>query len=168
METGNGGRLDRFSDLVGRAASWLTLLMIVVTAIVVVMRYVFDAGLIWLQESVTWMHAFVFMMGCAYTLARDEHVRVDIFYRDMAPARKGWVDAAGVVLFLWPMCLFLGYAAWDFVATSWSLKEASRESGGLPYPMLPLIKSVLVLMPVTVMLQGLALFLRSIRAIRGS
>ncbi len=166
MDTVNSGRLDRLSDAVGRAASWLTLLMIVVTAIVVIMRYVFDAGLIWLQESVTWMHAFVFMMGCAYTLARDEHVRVDIFYRDMSPARKGWVDAAGVLLFLWPMCVFLGFAAWDFVATSWTLKEASRESGGLPYPMLPLIKSVLVLMPVTVALQGLALFLRSINAIR--
>ena len=166
MDSSDQGRLDRVSSVVGQAASWLTVLMIIVTVIVVVMRYVFDAGLIWLQESVTWMHAFVFMMGCAYTLARDEHVRVDIFYRDMAPARKAWVDAAGVILFLWPMCLFLAFAAWDFVATSWSLKEASRESGGLPYPMLPLIKSVLVLMPVTVALQGLALFLTSIRTIR--
>ena len=166
MDGSDNGRLDRFSELVGRGASWLTLLMIIVTAIIVIMRYVFDAGLIWLQESVTWMHAFVFMMGSAYTLARDEHVRVDIFYRDMSPARKGWVDAAGVVLFLWPVCIFLGAAAWDFVATSWSLKEASRESGGLPYPLLPLIKSVLVLMPITVALQGLALFLRSIKVIR--
>ena len=168
MDSVDKGRLDRVSELVGRAASWLTLLMIVVTVIVVIMRYVFDAGLIWLQESVTWMHAFVFMMGSAYTLGRDEHVRVDIFYRDMAPARKAWVDAAGVILFLWPMCVFLGVVAWDFVATSWSLKEASRESGGLPYPLLPLIKSVLVLMPVTVALQGLALFLRSIRMIRNA
>ncbi len=168
MDSADKGRLDRLSERVGRAASWLTLLMIVVTVIVVVMRYVFDAGLIWLQESVTWMHAFVFMMGSAYTLGRDEHVRVDIFYRDMAPARKAWVDAAGVVLFLWPMCIFLSVAAWDFVATSWALKEASRESGGLPYPLLPLIKSVLVLMPVTVALQGLALFLRSIKVIRSA
>lgn len=164
----SNGRLDSISEILGRTASWLTLVMIIVTGIVVVMRYVFDAGLIWLQESVTWMHAVVFMMGSAYTLARDEHVRVDIFYRDMSPARKGIVDAVGVILFLWPMCLFLGYAAWDFVVTSWSLKEASRESGGLPFPMLPLLKSVLVLMPVTLALQGLALFLKSLRAIRGS
>ena len=164
----SNGRLDSISEILGRTASWLTLVMIIVMGIVVVMRYVFDAGLIWLQESVTWMHAVVFMMGSAYTLARDEHVRVDIFYRDMSPARKGIVDAVGVILFLWPMCLFLGYAAWDFVVTSWSLKEASRESGGLPVPMLPLLKSVLVLMPVTLALQGLALFLKSLRAIRGS
>ncbi len=160
---GHSGRIDRFSELIGQAASWLTLLMIIVMAIVVVMRYVFDAGLIWLQESVTWMHAFVFMRGCAYTLGRDEHVRVDIFYRDMSAVRRAWVDAAGVLLFLWPLCGFLGYAAWDFVAASWSLKEASRESGGLPYPLIPMIKSVLVLMPATVALQGLSLFLRSIR-----
>jgi TRAP-type mannitol/chloroaromatic compound transport system permease small subunit len=167
MQEARKGRLDRLSDLIGRTASWLTLVMILVTGIVVVMRYVFDAGLIWLQESVTWMHAFVFMMGSAYTLARDEHVRVDIFYRGMSPARRGIVDAVGVILFLWPMCLFLGVAAWDFVAASWSLKEASRESGGLPYPMLPLLKSVLVLMPLTVALQGLSLFLESLQAIRG-
>ena len=85
----------------------------------------------------------------------------------MSPARRGILDALGVLLFLWPMCLFLGYAAWDFVVASWSLKEASRESGGLPYPLLPLIKSVLVLMPLTVALQGLSLFLKSLRAIRG-
>ena len=168
MNTDGTGNLDRLSEWVGRAASWLTLLMIVVTAIVVVMRYAFDFGWIWLQESVTWMHAFVFMMGAAYTLSRDEHVRVDIFYRDMSPGKKGWVDALGVVLFLWPMCGFLAFAAWDFVAASWSLKEASRESGGLPYPLLPMIKSVLVLMPLAVALQGLALLLRSVKAIRGS
>lgn len=167
MADASKGALDTISDLIGRTASWLTLAMVLVTGVIVVMRYVFDSGLIWLQESVTWMHAFVFMMGSAYTLARDEHVRVDIFYRGMSPARRGIVDAAGVVLFLWPMCLFLGYAAWDFVVASWSLKEASRESGGLPYPLLPLIKSVLVLMPLTVALQGLSLFLKSLRAIRG-
>lgn len=140
--------------------------MVIVTSIVVIMRYVFDAGLIWMQESVTWMHAFVFMMGCAYTLQRDEHVRVDIFYRDMSAQKKAWVDAAGVILFLWPLCGFLGWAAWDFVAASWSLRESSRESGGLPYPMIPLIKSVLVLMPVTVGLQGLSLLLRSLKTMR--
>lgn len=140
--------------------------MVIVTSIVVIMRYVFDAGLIWMQESVTWMHAFVFMMGCAYTLQRDEHVRVDIFYRDMSAQKKARVDAAGVILFLWPLCGFLGWAAWDFVAASWSLRESSRESGGLPYPLIPLIKSVLVLMPVTVGLQGLSLLLRSLKTMR--
>ena len=75
--------LDRISEQLGKATAWLTLLMVLVTFVVVVMRYVFDAGLIWLQESVVWMHAFVFTMGAAYTLQQEEHVRVDIFYRGM-------------------------------------------------------------------------------------
>ena len=160
--------LDRVSELTGRATAWLTLLMVIVTFVVVVMRYVFDAGLIWLQESVVWMHAFVFMVGAAYTLAHEEHVRVDIFYRGMKPRQRAWVDAIGVVVFLLPVCGFLAFKAWDFVAVSWSLKEASRESGGLPYPLLPLLKVVLIIMPIALALQGGSLLVRSLRTIRQS
>jgi TRAP-type mannitol/chloroaromatic compound transport system permease small subunit len=160
--------LDRFSSLVGKASSWLTLFMVLTTFVVVVMRYVFDAGLIWLQESVVWMHAVVFMMGAAYTLQREEHVRVDIFYREMSPRHRAWVDLIGVCVFLLPLCGVLGWKAVDFVAVSWRLQEASRESGGLPYPLIPLLKSVLVLMPVTVGLQGVVLLSRCVLTIRRS
>ena len=136
--------LGRFSTLLGKVSAWLTLFMVIVTFVVVVMRYVFDVGLIWLQESVVWMHAVVFMIGAAYTLQREEHVRVDIFYRQMSPQRQAWVDLVGVLVFLLPLCVFLGWKALDFVAVSWRLQEASRESGGLPYPMIPLLKSILV------------------------
>ena len=159
--------IDRISAFLGKTAAWLTLFMVIITCIVVVMRYVFDAGLIWLQESVTWMHAVVFMVGAAYTLEREEHVRVDVFYRTMSEARRAWIDLLGVIVFLWPMCLYLAWASLDFVAVSWSLKEASRESGGLPFPFLPLLKTVIVIMPLTVALQGLALLLRSISTLKG-
>ena len=158
--------LDRFSALLGRASSWLTLLMVLVTFAVVVMRYVFDVGFIWLQESVVWMHACVFMMGAAYTLQLEGHVRVDIFYRDMSEARRAWVDLLGVIIFLLPLCAFLGWAAFEFVAVSWKLNEASRESGGLPYPLIPLLKSILIVMPITLGLQGLSLALRSVTTLR--
>ena len=157
--------IDRISALLGRTSAWLTLLMVVITCIVVVMRYVFDAGLIWLQESVTWMHGVVFMIGAAYTLEQEDHVRVDVFYRSMSEKHRAWVDAIGVVIFLWPMCLYLAWASLDFVAASWSIREASRESGGLPYPFLPLLKTVVVIMPLTVALQGFALLLRSVSTI---
>ena len=157
---------DRISAVTGKAAAWLTLFMVVVTCIVVVMRYVFDAGLVWLQESVVWMHAVVFMMGAAYTLQQDDHVRVDVLYRTMSATRRAWVDLIGVIIFLLPLCVFLGWKSVDFVTVSWSLREASRESGGLPYPLIPLLKSVLLLMPVTVALQGLSLLLRSLRTLR--
>ena len=159
--------LDRVSTITGKAAAWLTLLMVLVTVVVVVMRYVFDAGLIWMQESVVWMHAVVFMLGAAYTLHDDEHVRVDIFYRSMSARRRAWIDVAGVVLFLLPLCLFLGWMSFDFVAQSWAIGEGSREPGGLPYPFVPLLKSVLLLMPLALALQGVSLLLSSFAALRG-
>jgi TRAP-type mannitol/chloroaromatic compound transport system permease small subunit len=159
--------LDRLSTLLGRTAAWLTLVMVLITFVIVIMRYVFDAGLIWLQETVIWMHAFVFMVGAAYTLQTDEHVRVDIFYRKMSPRGRALVDLLGVLIFLLPLCVFLAWKSFDFVALSFRMHEASRESGGLPYPLIPLLKSILLLMPVTVGLQGLALLLQSLRLLRG-
>lgn len=159
--------LDRFSRLTGTVTAWLTLVMVVVTTVIVILRYVFDAGFIWLQESVTWMHAAVFMLGASYTLLHEEHVRVDIFYRSMSEARRAWVDLLGVLIFLLPMCAYLAYVSFDFAAASWSIRESSREPGGLVYPLIPILKSVVVLMPVAVGLQGVSLLLRSLARIRG-
>jgi TRAP-type mannitol/chloroaromatic compound transport system permease small subunit len=160
------GLFDRISTFTGKASAWLTLFMVIITFVVVVMRYVFDAGLIWLQESVIWMHAVVFMVGAAYTLQQEDHVRVDIFYRTMSVKRRAWIDLIGVIIFLWPLCFFLAWTSYDFVAVSWNLREASRESGGLPYPLIPLLKSVLLLMPIVVVLQGGSLLLRSLNTLR--
>lgn len=159
--------IDRFSELTGRLTAWLTFFMVLVTFVVVLMRYVFDAGQIWLQESVTWMHAVVLMLGAAYTLKHEEHVRVDIFYGRASAIRRAWVDFLGVILFLWPLCGFIAWSSLGFIETSWSLREASRESGGLPFPMLPILKTVLVIMPLTLGLQGASLMLKSLRTIRG-
>ncbi|MEJ2171443.1 MAG: TRAP transporter small permease subunit [Woeseiaceae bacterium] len=152
----------------GRFTAWLTLVMVVVTFVIVIMRYVFDAGLIWLQESVIWMHAAVFMIGAAYTLLHEDHVRVDIFYRDMSNVHRAWVNLIGVLIFLFPLCGYLAYASFDFAAVSWSIRESSREPGGLPYPLIPILKSIVVLMPVAVALQGVSLILRSIAKLRGA
>ncbi len=160
------GLLDRISIITGKTSAWLTLFMVVITFVVVVMRYVFDAGLIWLQESVIWMHGVVFMLGAAYTLQQEDHVRVDVFYRTMSGQRRAWVDLFGVIFFLWPLCVLLGWKSIDFVAASWGLREASRESGGMPYPLIPILKSVLLLMPVAVASQGASLALRSIKTLR--
>ena len=140
--------------------------MVVITAIIVVMRYVFDAGFIWLQELVIWMHAAVFMVGAAYTLLHEEHVRVDIFYRKMGPRGRALVDLLGVTIFLLPLCGLLAFKSYDFAAASWSVHEVSREPGGLPYPAIPAMKSIVILMPVAVALQGISLMLRSLAALR--
>ena len=167
-ETAPGNRLDRLNTAIGRAAAWLTLAMVLVTFVVVVLRYVFDVGFIWVQESVIWMHAVVFMMGAAYTLREDGHVRVDVFYRNMSARRQAWVDLIGVLVFLLPLCLFLAWNSIDFVMQSWRIGESSREPGGLPFPFFPMLKTVILLMPLTVALQGVSLFLRSLATIRES
>ena len=159
--------LDRINTALGTMISWFTLFMVIITFVVVVMRYVFDAGFIWIQESVVWMHAAVFMLGAAYTLHDEEHVRVDVFYRNMSDKRRAWVDFIGVLVFLLPVCVFLGWKSFDFVVQSWSIRESSREPGGMPYPFIPMLKTVLLLMPVTVGLQGVSLFLKSLRVMRG-
>ena len=157
---------DSISSATGKVTAWLTLLMVLVTTIIVIMRYAFDAGFIWLQEIVIWMHAVVFMVGAAYTLLHEDHVRVDIFYRTMPPRRRAVVDLVGTVVFLLPLCGFLAYQAYDFAAVSWSIQETSREPGGLPYPMIPILKSVVVAMPIAVALQGVSLLLRALATLR--
>ncbi len=159
---------DRISNVTGKIISWFTLAMVLLTTVIVVMRYVFDAGMIWMQESVTWMHAAVFMVGAAYTLLHEEHVRVDIFYRKMSERRRAMVDLIGVIIFLMPLCGFLALTAYDFAAVSWSIDETSREPGGLPYPMIPLLKSLVIVMPVAVALQGVSMMLRALATIRGN
>lgn len=157
---------DRISNITGKIIAWLTLFMVLLTTVIVVMRYVFDAGMIWMQESVIWMHAAVFMVGAAYTLLHEEHVRVDIFYRKMSAKRRAIVDLAGVIIFLLPLCGYLALMAYDFAAMSWSINETSREPGGLPFPMIPLLKSLVIIMPVAVALQGVSMMMRALATIR--
>ena len=158
--------IDEISIATGHAASWLTLAMVLMTFLIVVLRYAFDSGVIWMQESLTWMHAAVFMLGAAYTLQDDGHVRVDIFYREMSARHKAWVDLLGVLVFLFPLCIFFVYESFNYVLAAWKISEVSRNAGGLPYPAIPLLKSILILMPVAVMLQGLSMLLRSLQTIR--
>ncbi|MEE9141524.1 MAG: TRAP transporter small permease subunit [Gammaproteobacteria bacterium] len=143
------------NDRIGRAVSWLTLAMVVVTVLVVVLRYGFDTGWIWMQESVTWMYSLVFMLGASYTFAHDGHVRVDIFYREAGSRRQALVDLAGIVFLLLPICMFILITSWDFVVDSWRVREASREAGGLPGVFL--LKSIMPVMAVLLILQGFAI-----------
>lgn len=157
--------LDALAERVGRLVSWLTLGMVLATVTVVVMRYAAGMGLIWLQESINWMHSLVFMLGAAYTLKADEHVRVDILYRGMSERRKAIIDLAGTTLFLLPLCAFLLVESWQYVATSWRIAERSREAGGLP--MIYLLKTVIPLMAVLLALQGISMALRAGLRLRG-
>lgn len=133
--------------------------MVLVTATVVMMRYLFGLGWIWMQEMVVWMHAAVFMLAAAYTLALDEHVRVDIFYRKLSRRGRAWVDTLGVVLLLLPTCGWILYTSSDYVADAWRIGESSRETGGMPG--LFLLKTLIVITPLMLALEGVAVAVRA-------
>ncbi len=159
-------RIDAFSDALGRAVAWGTLLMVIITFVVVVLRYVFDMGWIAMQESVTYLHATVFMLGAAYTLRHGGHVRVDILYQRFGPRGKAWVNLLGTLLLLLPMMGFVLWSSWDYVIESWKVLEGSREAGGLPGVFL--LKTLILLMPLTLILQGISLALKSLRVLLGA
>jgi TRAP-type mannitol/chloroaromatic compound transport system permease small subunit len=160
-----GSLLDALAERIGRLVSWLTLGMVLATVTVVVLRYAAGVGLIWLQESINWMHSLVFMLGAAYTLKADGHVRVDVFYRGMSERRKAAINLAGTILFLLPLSAFLLVESWQYVATSWRIAERSREAGGLP--MIYLLKTVIPVMAALLALQGISMVLRAILRLRG-
>jgi TRAP-type mannitol/chloroaromatic compound transport system permease small subunit len=156
---GLAARLDRLAEVTGRSIAWLTLGMVLITFAVVFLRYGLQIGSIALQESVTYLHAIVFMLGAAYTLKHDSHVRVDIFYQKASPRTRAWINLLGTLFLLFPTCGFIFSSSLDYVAASWSIHEGSRETGGLDGVFL--LKTAIPLMAILLLLQGCALALRS-------
>lgn len=157
--------LDRLAETTGRLLAWLTLAMVLTTVTIVILRYLFNSGSIALQESVTYLHATVFMLGAAYTLKHDAHVRVDIIYQKLTPRGRAWVDLLGTLLLLFPVCLFMLYSSLDYVASSWAIQEGSREAGGLDG--VYLLKTAMPVMAILLLLQGCSMLLRNILLIAG-
>lgn len=157
--------IDRLNSLMGRALSWLTLVMVLLTVFVVAMRYGFSVGATATQELVMYCHALVFMGAAAWALQRDAHVRVDIFFRSMPPRRQALVDLTGSLIFLLPMCLFLAWNCWDYVAVSWARNERSADAGGLPWVYWQ--KSIILLLVASLLLQALSQIIKTLCVIAG-
>lgn len=146
------GPAARLIAALGWSVAWLTLVMTLLTFAIVILRYGFNLGWIWLQESVTYLHALIFMVAAAWAFQTDDHVRVDIFYRDRSDRYRAAVNLAGTLLFLAPFSVFLLLIGWDYVAAAWATREASREAGGLP--LVWLLKSLILLLPALLLLQS--------------
>jgi TRAP-type mannitol/chloroaromatic compound transport system permease small subunit len=159
-------RIDSLSELTGRAVAWLTLATVMVTVTVVVLRYVFQTGSIALQESISYLHAAVFMLGGAYTLKHDGHVRVDIFYRRLTQRGKAWINLLGSLLLLLPVCLFILFSSLEYTGNAWSVLEGSQEAGGLDAVFL--LKTLIPVMAVLLLLQGVSMCLHSILLLSGA
>lgn len=151
--------LEFITEQVGRLVSWLVLFMVLVTFIVVVLRYVFNVGWIALQESVIYAHAMVFMLGAAFSLKHQQHVRVDVFYQRMSKKSRAWVDVFGTVAFLVPVSVFILLSSYEYVVESIELQEGSRDAGGLPF--VYLLKIQILCMAVLLLMQAVAEFLKN-------
>ncbi len=157
--------IDRINESVGVAVSWLTVAMVIDVFTVVVLRYVFNIGWVWMQELYVWSHATVFMLGAGYTLLHDGHVRIDLIYRTASPRYKAMVNCLGSVFLAAPLIFLIYTKSWRLITMSWENLEKSAEAGGLPG--VYLLKSVIAVFCILFGLQIFSLFLRSVITLLG-
>jgi len=160
--------IDRLNGAIGRAVSWLILLMVLVGAFNALARYsgrfvgVNLSSNAWLELQ-WYLFSLVFLLAAADTLRRNAHVRVDVFYGRLDKRRQAMVDIAGIVLFLLPFCAFGLWSSWPTILASWRVLEVSPDPGGLPrYP----IKSALLVTFVLLGLQGFSELFKRIDEVR--
>ena len=156
--------IDWLNEALGRIANLLILLSCLVSAGNAMVRYAYDYSSNGWLELQWYMFAIVVMFGASYTLKRNEHVRVEIFYLYLTDRGQHWLDLIGAVLFLIPVCLLLTYLAWPFFVQSWAVNEWSSNAGGLiRWP----IKLVLPAGFALLALQGLSEVIKRTAALRG-
>ena len=147
--------LTRIQTAFGVLAGVALILLVLIQFGLVVMSAVFAEGSIWLQESRLYLNALIFLGAAGYTLMRDAHVRVDIFFNDLPRRERAGVDIFGTLLFLVPFLILLWWAAVPYVADSWAIREGSTETGGIPF--VYGLKSLILLFAATLSLAALAL-----------
>lgn len=157
--------IDTLNGWVGRAVAWVTFLVVLVVFVDVVMRYAFKKSFVFTQELEWHLFAFIFLMGAGYTLLKDGHVRVDIFYQNFSKKVKAWINFLGVIFFLIPGCYLIIRTSALFVYNSWSIMEGSPDPGGIPYRFI--IKGAIPVGFVLILLQGISLGIKSFLTIMG-
>lgn len=155
--------LDAVTIAIGRAFSWLTLFMVLMTFANVVLRYVFGLSIVAAYETVVYAFGIVLTGVAGWTLLTDQHVRIDVFYGRMQPRTQAWVNILGTVLFLTPLLVIIATRSVDYVRRSWKLREASTELAGLDY--LYVLKTFILVFVAVLAVQGLSFFLRNLRVL---
>lgn len=124
--------IDLISEWSGRVVMWLALILFVITAYETIQRYLFRVTSVALQETTWHLYALLFLLGMAYTLKHDRHVRVDIFYDRMSDRWKAWTNLFGMLVLIIPFCLLMIRFSWPFMLTAFQIGERSGDPGGLP------------------------------------
>jgi len=156
-------RIDGLTAAIGRTVAWCLLVMVIAQVVVVLMRYVLGLGSIWLQETILYAHAALFMLAAAWTLQQGGHVRVDIFYAEASVRRKALIDLFGALVLLFPFAIALLWVSASYVGRSWAVLEHSRETSGLP--LVFLLKTLIPLFAILLGLQGLSQSIRAVLAL---
>lgn len=156
--------IDRLNRAIGRGVAWLVLLVVLLQFALVMARYALGLGSIWLNETVVYAHATLFLLAAAWTLAAGGHVRVDVFYAHAAPRARAWVDLLGALLLLMPFALVLIWLSWPYAARSWAILERSHESSGLP--LVFALKTLIPLFAGMMALQGVSQAIRAFTSLR--
>ena len=151
--------IDAVSITLADAVRWSALALVLITAVIVVQRYVFGVSITGLQESVIYLHAILFLLSSAATLLNGGHVRVDIIYSKLSDRAKAWTDMAGVYLALIPMSWLILETSRSYVGGAWRILERSREGDGLP--LVFLLKTAIPVFAVMMILQGLSMAARA-------
>jgi len=146
--------------IIGKTFAWLSLGIVVVCFTVVVQRYLFGISYLWMQDLYIWLNGAMFTTVAGFALMRDDHVRVDIFYRPARMRTRALSDLIGVVFFLLPFTWVVYAYSMPFVLRAWSYKEASANVGGMPG--LFILKSFIIVFAALIALQGVAMIIRSI------
>ena len=123
--------IDRVSMLVGRNISWLILVAVLVSAGNAIIRKIFDSSSNSWLELQWYLFGTVFMLAAAYTLQRNEHIRIDIVSGRFSKRTRDWIDVAGHVVMLLPLCVLMTYLCWTFFWKAWTSGEMSGSAGGL-------------------------------------
>lgn len=153
------------NTLVGKTFSWFSLGIVLVCFAVVVLRYVFATSFVWMQDLYVWLNGAMFTAVAGFALLRDDHVRVDVFYRHASDRSKAIADVIGAVLFLMPFSWIVFSYSLPFVKRAWNYLEGSANVGGLPG--LFVLKSFIIGFAVLIALQGIAMIFRSILVLSG-
>ena len=156
--------IDAMNEHLGRFVAWFALIMVLVQFAVVLLRYVFGIGYIPMQESILFMHSMLFLLAAGYTLLHNGHVRVDIFYGSAKLETKALVDFIGVLIFLWPFCVVMGWQSWGYVGASVRVFEGSQEGTFMP---IWLLKTMLLVCPAVLALQGFSMAVNSLFVFTG-
>jgi TRAP-type mannitol/chloroaromatic compound transport system permease small subunit len=161
--------IDQLNDWLGRGVYWLVMVMLTVGSWNVLGRYLGRA----IGQNLTsntsievqwYLFDLVFMLGAAYTLQRDNHVRVDVFYKNWSPRGQALANLVGTVCFLIPFSILVIVASWQWTANSWLVGELSPDPGGLPrFP----IKTLIIISFSTLIVQGLSEAIKNLAIVLG-